>query len=120
MSGDATGRFSLDKYADPSKAPPVFRLIAKPDFCPIDLNLAFLAKTGWLQSVDRLRFHYERSADDQPAHPLAQMLESVPAHLLVRRLDREEDRFATVRLFVSGEIELLANDEAYAHEFLAS
>jgi Domain of unknown function (DUF4145) len=120
MSGDNAGRFSLDKYADPSQAPPVFRLIGKPDFSPIDLNLAFLAKTGWLQSVDRLRFHYDRSGGDQPAHPVAQMLGSVPPHLLVRRLDREEDRFATVRLFVTGDIELLSNDETYAHEFLAS
>jgi hypothetical protein len=118
MSNGIPERFSLDQYAEPAMAPAVFRLVVRPDFAPLDLNVAFLARSGWMQSSDRLRFHYSRAKTEQPAHPLAEALATAPPHVLVRRLDREEDRIVVLRIFVSGEIEVLSNDKRYAHDFV--
>ena len=45
-------KYELAAYADPKSAAPVFRLRASPEFTPLDVNVAFLAQTGWNQSVD--------------------------------------------------------------------
>lgn len=119
MSTTNPDRYDLKQYTDPAKAPPIFRLVAQPDFAPIDFNIAFLAKNGWSQAVDRLRFHYDRSAGAQSDHPLAQAIGSIAPHILVRKLDLEADRIALVQIFVNGEVEILSNDKTFAHKFLA-
>jgi hypothetical protein len=111
-------RYALTSYTDPATAAPVFRLAARPRFSPLDVNLAFLARLGWNQSVDRLRFHIQGSVDAAPDHPLAQVISKVEPHLLIRRLDREEDRFASVSASVQGEIAVFSNDAEFARTLL--
>jgi hypothetical protein len=41
-----------------------------------------------------------------------------PAHILVRKLDKEEDYFVAISVYMDGSIRILANDEDRAHEFL--
>lgn len=108
-------RYELVAYADPESAAPVFRLRAIPEFSPLDVNLAFLVQTGWNQSVDRLRFHVRGAAVVAPGDPLARVVTRFEPHLLIRRLDRDEDRFASVHAYVDGDIVVLSNDADFAH-----
>src|SRR5215475_11387076 len=66
--------YTLDQYADPGKAPPFFQLHVRPSFSPLDINIAFLGRTGWQQSTDRIRFHTEPSTPKASTHPLAEVL----------------------------------------------
>ncbi|HEV3085077.1 MAG TPA: hypothetical protein VGY66_35280, partial [Gemmataceae bacterium] len=103
----------LSSYADPAGAPPVFCLHAKPQFSPLDVNVAFLVRSGWNQAVDRLRFHVEQDSPVPEAHPMAQVMKRLQPHLLIRRLDRDEDRFISVHVSVKGDIAILSNDADY-------
>jgi hypothetical protein len=78
------------------------------------VNVAFLARSGWNQSVDRLRFHFGRASDAAPDHPLAQAISRFAPHLLIRRLDYDEDRFASVHAAADGEVVILSNDADFA------
>jgi hypothetical protein len=86
-----------------------------PEFSPLDVNVAFLAQTGWNQSVDRLRFHVRRGSLVAPDHPLAGVVTRFEPHLLIRRLDRDEHCFASVHAYVEGDIVVLSNDADFAH-----
>jgi hypothetical protein len=108
-------KYELAAYADPESATPVFRLHAIPEFSPLDVNVAFLAQTGWNQSIDRLRFHVRRASALAPGDPLARVVTRFEPHLLIRRLDRDEDRFASVHAYVDGDIVVLSNDADFAH-----
>lgn len=110
----STSNHPLRSYADPAVSAPVFCLHAKPQFSPLDVNVAFLAHSGWNQAVDRLRFHVEQDFKIPPAHPMAQVMSQIDPHLLIRRLDRDEDRFISVHVSVNGEIVVLSNDADYA------
>src|SRR5437870_12562121 len=107
----------LATYLDSPSGVPVFSLQAKPNFSPLDLNVAFLERTGWNQSVDRLRFHVAQGSSDSSDHPLARMLRDVEPHILIRRLDRDEDRFVSVQASVNGGIVILSNDPEFARSF---
>ena len=109
----------LTAYLESPNGTPVFSLRAKPNFSPLDINVAFLESTGWNQSVDRLRFHLIQDSSDSSHHPLARMLEKVAPHILVRRLDRDEDQFVSVQASVEGEIVVLSNDADFARSFFA-
>lgn len=109
----------LITYLESPNGTPVFSLRAKPNFSPLDINVAFLEKTGWNQSVDRLRFHLIQDSSNSSHHPLARMLEKVAPHILVRRLDRDEDQFVSVQASVDGEIVILSNDTDFARSFFA-
>jgi hypothetical protein len=104
----------LSSYADPASGAPVFRLTARPQFSPLDVNVAFLARSGWNQSVDRLRFHFDGASVAAPEHPLTQALSRSVPHLLIRRLDHDEDRFASVHAGKDGEVVVLSNDADFA------
>jgi hypothetical protein len=52
------------------------------------------------------------------AHPLKKMLASQPPHILVRKLDKEEDYFVAISIFMDGRMRVLSNDEDRAREFL--
>ena len=109
--------YPLSSYKDPASGSPVFRLRAKPAFSPIDVNVAFLARSGWNQSVDRLRFHFRRAADADPDSPLAAVISRFGPHLLIRHFDRDEDRFGSVHASIDGEIVVLSNDAEFARTF---
>lgn len=111
--------YKLEQYANPENAPSVFRLHVRPKFSPLDINVAFLARTGWQQSSDRIRFHGESTAQIESDHPLAEVIRAMQPHLLIRRLDRAEDRFASVHVTVNGEVTVLSNDSNFARSFFA-
>lgn len=106
----------LSSYADPASAGPVFCLRANPQFSPLDVNVAFLSRSGWNQAVDRLRFHVQQESKILPAHPMAQVMSRLDPHLLIRHLDRDEDRFISVHASIKGEIVILSNDSDYARD----
>lgn len=86
--------YPLSDYSGASPAAPVFRLEAKPHFSPLDLNLTYLARSGWNQAVDRLRLHTEQQSIPSD-HPLASAIGRFGTHLLIRRLEHDEDCFCT-------------------------
>jgi hypothetical protein len=49
---------------------------------------------------------------------LKKMLASQQPHILVRKLDKEEDYFVAISIFMDGKIRVFSNDEDRAHEFL--
>lgn len=112
-------KHSLSNYLDSPSSAPVFLLQARPSFSPLDLNVAFLQRLGWNQSVDRVRFHVAQDSANSSDHPLAEMLKDLEPHILIRRLDRDEDRFVSVQASVAGEIILLSNDAEFARSFFA-
>src|SRR5215475_2538587 len=90
--------YTLDQHTDPGKAPPFFQLHVRPSFSPLDINIAFLGRTGWQQSTDRIRFHTESNTPKASTHPLADVLHTFKPHLLIRRLDQPEDHFASIHI----------------------
>jgi hypothetical protein len=113
-----TDHIELSKYSSDPSGLSVYCLTAKPSFSPIDINLAFLAQDGWSASGDRLRFHVLREPQEALKHPLAELLGSVPPHILIRRFDREEDCIAIIRVFLDGTIQILSNDVEFAKKYL--
>jgi hypothetical protein len=111
--------YMLEQYAIPKDAPPVFLFRVRPSFSPLDINVAFLARTGWLQSSDRLRFHSESAAQSPSDHPLGEVLRATQPHLLIRRLDRVKDSFASVHITINGEVTVFSNDSNLARSFFA-
>jgi hypothetical protein len=91
-------------------------LWAKPQFSPLDVNVAFLARSGWNQAVDRLRFHVQQESKIPPSHPMAQVMNRLDPHLLIRHLDRDEDRFISVHASIKGEVVIFSNDADYARQ----
>lgn len=113
-----TGHIDLQDYFSESSEKRVYRIAAKPQFSPLDLNLKFLQATGWSVNTDRLRFHTEHAAKMPKDHPLAQFLEGIAPHLLIRKIDKEDDYFIAVQVQTDGTIQILANDERRATDFL--
>ena len=66
-----------------------------------------------------LRFHLPPPDDLHATGKMAKMLRSVEPHILVRKLDDEEDRFITIQIAISGAVTAMSNDQAFAHTFLA-
>lgn len=108
----------LSNYSDEKLQRPVLILNVVTNFSPVDFNLEFLRTKGWSVSVDRFRFHFEPKHTTSGDHPLKQMLASQAPHVLIRKLDKEEDYFVAISIFVDGKIRVLSNDEDRAHEFL--
>jgi hypothetical protein len=111
-------RYPLSSYADPASASKVFFLSADAHFTPLDMNVAFLARSGWNQSADRLRFHVKHDSKIAPEHPLAEIMSRLEPHLLIRRLDRDEDSFVSVQASLEGQILVLSNDAEFARGWL--
>jgi hypothetical protein len=108
----------ISNYFDENPQQSVFTLQAKPNYSPVDFNLEFLRTKGWSVSVDRFRFHFQ-STDTAPGdHRLKKMFASQPPHILVRKLDKEEDYFVAISIFMDGKIRVSSNDEDRAGEFL--
>lgn len=115
----SNSRHSLESYADSATPTPVFCLQAKAEFSPLDLNVAFLQRAGWNQSVDRLRFHVAQESHVAHDHPLAKILGNVEPHILIRRLDRDEGRFISLQATIEGEVTIHSNDAEFARSFFA-
>jgi hypothetical protein len=111
--------YMLEQYTNPKDAPPVFLLRVRPSFSPLDINVAFLVRTGWLQSRDRLRFHHESAVQPPSDQPLGEVLRAMHPHLLIRRLDRAEDSFASVHITINGEVTVFSNGLNFARSFFA-
>src|SRR5882724_11969660 len=111
--------YKLEQYANPKDASPVFRLQIRPSFSPLDINVAFLVRTGWQQSNDRIRFHGKSGIHPHSGHPLGEVLRAMQPHLLIRRLDRAEDHFASVHVALNGEVAVFSNDSNFARRFFA-
>ena len=114
---DAT-HIALDNYFSEAPQRRLYRIIAKPQFSPLDINLKFLQASGWSVNTDRLRFHTEHAIDVPEDHPLAQVLSSLSPHLLLRKIDKEEDYFVSLQIGVDGTILVLSNDKNRAFEYL--
>ena len=108
----------LSNYFDENPRQAVFELRAVPNYSPVDFNLEFLRTKGWSVSVDRFRFHFQTTDTTSGDHPLKKMLASQPPHILIRKLDKEEDYFAAISIFMDGKMRVFSNDEDRAHEFL--
>ncbi|MEK6236462.1 MAG: hypothetical protein N2C14_17275, partial [Planctomycetales bacterium] len=108
-------RYNLDDYLGESP-PPVFQLTGTAQFSPFDINIAYLTQAGWNQTVDRLRFHVQNQNPPPATHPLAAMISALAPHLLVRRLDEEEDRFISLQILTDGTVTVLSNDREFAND----
>lgn len=111
-------KYPLSSYLEATSVAAVFRLRAEPQFSPLDVNLAFLARSGWNQSVDRLRFHFQRGLACPAGHPMTDVISRLDPHLLIRRLERDADRFGSVHVSIQGEIVVLSNDAEFARALL--
>ena len=87
----------------PSKK--IFRVRALPEVSPPDFNLRFLDRSGWSLSSDRFRFHPQQEPPPDDANELVKLMASRPPHILIRRLNKEEDYFVTISVFLDGKIE---------------
>jgi HEPN domain-containing protein len=108
----------LSNYFDKDPRQSVFTLGVVPNFSPIDFNLEFLRAKGWSVSSDRFRFHFNSAHMTPAEHPLKKLLGSLQPHILIRKLDKEEDYFVALSVFFDGKITVLSNDEERACEFL--
>jgi hypothetical protein len=113
MNMNAASRYTLDDYSK-EPPPPVFILTATALFSPIDINIAYLSQAGWNQMVDRLRFHIQNQTPLVSNHPLAGVINSINPHIILRRLDEEEDRFISIQIEINGIISVLSNDQDFA------
>ena len=111
-------RVSLKDYSDLESLPPVFHMTVEPTYSPIDINLAYLFSIGWRQSVDRFRLHTELAQGLRSSHLVDNLISDVEPHLLIRKLEQDEDRFIVLQIRLSGEIESLSNDEEYSQHFI--
>ena len=95
----------------------VFKLTGHPSFSPIDIDLeALIEEFGWGAS-DRVRLWYIQDQQKLKSHSkILRMLSSPPPHLLVRKIDIEEDCFVHCSLFMTGEVQILSNDENFARK----
>jgi hypothetical protein len=108
----------LSNYFDKNPRQTLFTLHAVPNFSPLDFNLEFLKAKGWSLSADRFRFHFEAGDVTSGEHALKKLFASLPPHMLIRKIDKEEDYFVAISVFVDGKLTVLSNDEDRACEFL--
>lgn len=105
--------YSLDRYAEETP-PAVFLLLGKPQFSPLDINVAYLNQSGWNQTVDRLRFHVSNQTPSGSNNPIADAITSIPPQLLIRRLNDEDDLFVSVQISTDGTVTVMSNDSVHA------
>jgi len=96
---------------------PVYRLKATPNFSPIDINLHFIIEEGW-SIADRLRFHTKMKIKKPKDHLMSALFKVLKPHLLIRRYDKEEDSFLSIHITLDGKVDILSNDQDFAHRYL--
>lgn len=94
------------------------KLTARPSFSPIDIDLEVLIeKFGW-GPADRVQFWCSSNQEKlESKHKLLKVLISPRPHLLIRKIDVEEDCFFHWSVFTNGEVQILSNDENFARDF---
>jgi len=96
----------------------IFSILAEPSFSPIDFNLRSLVeKRGWGPS-DRFRFWFVTESQEIE-NPLLEALVNREPHLLIRKIDVEEDSFCHCEISLSGNIKIYSNDDEYAKHFFS-
>jgi HEPN domain-containing protein len=110
-------RIPLASFHERTQGLEVFELKAKPCFAPIDFNIFALTETMDWSPSDRMRFWYVQ-AEDQKLPESLQVFDVAP-HLLLHRLDREEDAFCHCHVGFDGEVVIWSNDSDYAEDFFA-
>lgn len=113
-----TNHIPLDNYFSDSPQKLVYRINGVPEFSPLDINLRFLHSKGWSINADRLRLHTETKPQIPEGHPMAQVFSNIKPHLLIRKIDKEEDYFIAIQVMIDGSIEVLSNDCNKASEYL--
>ena len=95
----------------------IFELKAKPEFAPIDFNIFTLTETLDWSTSDRMRFWYIQADNEKLPEPLS-VFNAAP-HLLLRRLDKEEDAFCHCSISMYGDVVTWSNDSDYAENFFS-
>lgn len=108
----------LENYFSDNPKRAVYVIKGAPEFSPLDVNLRFLHSKGWSINADRLRFHTETKPDVPEDHPMAKILRNLKPHLLIRKIDKEEDYFVAIQVMIDGNIQVLSNDGDKASEYL--
>ena len=108
----------ISVYFDDKPPEKVFIIKAKPGFSPLDFNLEFLKRQGWSLSSDRFRFHTQQELPPDDANEVIKLLASRPPHILIRRLDKEEDYFIALSVYMDGSVEALGNDPDVLKEYI--
>jgi len=115
---DDTNHIPLDNYFSESPQKLVYCINGVPEFSPLDINLRFLHSKGWSVNADRLRLHTETKPEIREGHPMAQVFSNLKPHLLIRKIDKEEDYFIAIQVMIDGSIQVLSNDRDKASEYL--
>jgi hypothetical protein len=108
----------IDNYFSDNPKKIVYCINCVPDFSPLDINLEFLHSNGWSINTDRIRFHTETKMEVPKDYPMAQILATLKPHLLIRKIDKEEDYFISIQAMIDGNIRILSNDSDKATEYL--
>lgn len=108
----------IDNYFSDNPKKAVYCISCIPDFSPLDINLEFLHSKGWSINTDRIRFHTETKIEVPENHPMAQIFAALKPHLLIRKIDKEEDYFISIQVMIDGGIQILSNDSDKATEYL--
>jgi len=108
----------IDNYFSDNPQKAVYCISAVPGFSPLDINLKFLHSNGWSINTDRISFHTEIKMEVPEQHPMAQILGNLKPHLLIRKIDKEEDYFISIQVMIDGSIQILSNDSDKASEYL--
>lgn len=108
----------IDNYFSDNPRKMVYCINCVPNFSPLDINLKFLNSNGWSINTDRIRFHTETKMEVSEEHPMAQIFAALKPHLLIRKIDKEEDYFISIQVMIDGNIKILSNDSNKATEYL--
>ena len=106
----------LKSFNDSSVKLELFELKAMPSFSPIDFNIFAMTEILDWSLSDRLRF-WHGSKDLRQLGPTS--IFDVKPHILVRRLDKEEDAFCHCTISMDGEVTIWSNDSDYAQDFFS-
>jgi len=88
MSDKDPESIPIQDYMKSKRPLPVYQAKIVPASSPIDLNVQFIIQDGWNQ-WDRLRFHTEFKALLRKEHPVAEVIEKIKPHILLRRYNRD-------------------------------
>lgn len=115
LQQSASKKIPLNSFSEKTQNLEVFELKAKATFTPIDFNIFALTETMNWSLSDRMRFWYPLKKEEKLPERFAMF--DVGPHLLLRKLDREDDSFCLCHVSLDGEVLIRSNDSNYAEEF---
>ena len=119
MTDQSIEKIPLNYYTESEKVIPLYMMKIKTEVSPIDFNIQFIKEDGWNQT-DRLRLHLDREIPVMKDYPIAQVIERIKPHILLRRFNIEEDFFIAISIYLNGDIELLSNEKISAKKYLGN